>query len=57
MEQRRKKLKGKKRTMGWMAWRKEIVVSLWLCILSVLEFCNFFFLEYYICLWVKIECE
>ena len=41
MEQRRKKLKDRKRTMEWRVWRKEVIVFLWLHILSALEICSF----------------
>jgi len=46
--------------MGWRVWRKEVVASLWLHILSVPEFFNVFFsflFEYYLSfdLWVEVN--
>jgi len=44
---KKKKSEDRKRKTQWKVWKKEVVVSLWLHFLLVLDFYKFFFLEYY----------
>jgi len=44
MREKKQKSEGRKRIMGWRAWRKRAVDSLWLRILSVPELFDIFFL-------------